>query len=93
MKPFEPEILEEGWRYDWAITWFMGGPGRKAFEAAAWFDANVIDGAVNGVARLVTGGADETRKLQTGNVRNYAGILGVGVVLLLVWFVIVRGVL
>ena len=32
---------------------FVGGPGRRLFDAAAWFDANVIDGAVNGAAALV----------------------------------------
>ncbi len=36
-------------RYDAAVSEFMGGPGRKAFEAIAWFDQTVIDGAVNGV--------------------------------------------
>jgi hypothetical protein len=29
--------------------------------------------------------------VQSGNVRNYAAAIGVGVVLLLAWFVIVRG--
>jgi NADH-quinone oxidoreductase subunit L len=90
-KPVEPEILEEGWKYDWAITWFMGGPGRKMFDAVAWFDRNVIDGAVNGAARLVVMAGGGARKIQTGNVRNYAAIVGVGVVLLLAWFVIGRG--
>jgi NADH-quinone oxidoreductase subunit L len=92
-KPFEPRILADGWRYDSTITAFMGGPGRKAFEAVAWFDAKIIDGAVNGVAATVSKGASVGRRVQTGNVRNYAGILGVGVVLLLLWFVIGRGVL
>jgi NADH-quinone oxidoreductase subunit L len=69
----------------------MGGPGRKMFEAVAWFDRNVIDGAVNGAARAVGGTATKMRTVQTGNVRNYAGIVGVGVVLLLAWFVIARG--
>ena len=31
------------------------------------------------------------RKAQTGNVRNYAAIVGMGVVLLMMWFVIGRG--
>ena len=70
----------------------MGGPGRKAFEAIAWFDAKVVDGAVNGIGRLTRAVGGEASKAQTGNVRNYAGIVGVGVVLLLVWFVIGRGV-
>ena len=50
-------------------------------------------GAVNGAARATVEGAGVVRRGQTGNVRNYAGILGVGVVLLLAWFVIVRGIL
>jgi NADH-quinone oxidoreductase subunit L len=93
IKPFEPQILADGWRYDSTVSAFMGGPGRKAFEALAWFDKNVIDGAVNGIGKVTGGVAAEVRKGQTGNVRNYAGILGVGVVLLLLWFVIGRGVL
>jgi NADH-quinone oxidoreductase subunit L len=90
-KPVEPKILADGWGYDAAISAFMGGPGRKAFEAVAWFDKNVVDGAVNGAARLIAGAGGGVRRIQTGNVRNYAGIIGVGVVLLLVWFVIGRG--
>ena len=37
-KPIEPEILAEGWKYDATVSAFMGGPGRKAFDAIAWFD-------------------------------------------------------
>ena len=71
----------------------MGGPGRKAFDAVAWFDKNIVDGAVHGVGRVVSAAGSQVRKGQTGYVRNYAGVVGVGVVLLLVWFVIGRGVL
>ena len=39
-RPIEPEILAEGWKYDAAVTAFMGGPGRKGFDAVAWFDQN-----------------------------------------------------
>jgi NADH-quinone oxidoreductase subunit L len=91
--PFEPQLLADGWKYDSAVSAFMGGPGRKAFEAIAWFDKTIVDGAVDGAGRLVNGAASQVRKTQTGNVRNYAGIVGVGVVLLLAWFVIGRGVL
>jgi NADH-quinone oxidoreductase subunit L len=92
-KPVEPEILADGWGYDRAVSAFMGGPGRKAFEAVAWFDKTVVDGAVNGAGTTISKSAGIIRRGQTGNVRNYAGIVGVGVVLLLLWFVIVRGVL
>jgi hypothetical protein len=49
-KPVEPQFLAEGWYYDAAVSGFMGGPGRAGFNAIAWFDANIVDGAVNGIA-------------------------------------------
>jgi NADH-quinone oxidoreductase subunit L len=90
-KPIEPKILADGWYYDQTVSRFMGGPGRKAFGGLAWYDATIIDGAVNGVGRLVRDTAQRIRTVQSGNVRNYAAAIGVGVVLLLAWFVVVRG--
>ena len=43
--------------------------------------------------KLVAGFAGVARKSQSGYVRNYAAAVGVGVVLLLGWFVVVRGML
>ena len=93
VKPVEPQILADAWGYDRAVSNFMGGPGRQAFEGVAWADANVVDGAVNGTGALVRGTSAKVRKLQTGNVRTYAAAIGAGVVLLLMWFVVVRGIL
>ncbi len=93
LKAVEPKILLDGWGYDRAISKFMGGPGRRIFEGIAWADAKIIDGAVNGTGRAVRASAGEARKVQSGNLRNYAAAVGVGVVLLLAWFVIVRGIL
>jgi len=93
LRAIEPQLLADGWRYDAGVSAFMGGPGRRAFDALARFDARVVDGAVNGVAALVASTSGRVRRLQTGNVRSYAGIVGAGVVLVLIWFVIVRGVL
>src|SRR3954452_6928432 len=90
-KEIEPQFLAEGWYYDAAVSGFMGGPGRESFNAIAWFDANIVDGAVNGVGRMVRGTAQRIRTVQSGNVRNYAAAIGVGVVLLLAWFVVFRG--
>jgi NADH-quinone oxidoreductase subunit L len=87
----EPAVLEQGWYYDRTVTSFMGGPGRRLFDAITWFDAKVVDGVVNGVGRSVRGAGGGIRKAQSGYVRQYAGILGVAVVLLLVWFVVIRG--
>ena len=86
IKAIEPEILAKGWYYDSSISAFMGGPGRDAFEGVAWFDANVIDGAVNGTGKGVQGVAGIIRKAQSGFVRTYAALIGIGVVLLLAWF-------
>jgi len=89
----EPTVLAEGWYYDKSVSAFMGGPGTKMFEGVATLDATVVDGAVNGTGRLVRSVAGVARKAQSGNVRNYSAGIGVGVALLLIWFVILRGVL
>ena len=81
------------WGYDRSVSNFMGGPGRQAFDGVVWADAHVVDGAVNGAGAMVRATAGKVRKLQSGNVRNYAAAIGSGVVLLLVWFVVVRGML
>ena len=91
IKAQEPVILANGWYYDRTIRDFMGGPGRVAFEDTAWFDKHVIDGAVNGAATTVRETAGELRKTENGYVRTYAGIIGVAAVLVLAWFVVVRG--
>jgi NADH-quinone oxidoreductase subunit L len=57
----------------------------------ATVDNRVVDGAVNGVGRLVQRIAEAVRLTQSGAVRTYAAGVGVGVVALLIWFVL-RGV-
>jgi NADH-quinone oxidoreductase subunit L len=93
VKLVEPAILENAWYYDQTVTELMGGPGRQGFEAAAWFDANVVDGAVNGAGRTVRTSAGGVRRLQNGYVRASAGVISVGVALLLAWLVVVQGIL
>jgi NADH-quinone oxidoreductase subunit L len=86
VKPVEPQLLADGWRYDSSITAFVGGPGRAGFEGAATFDRKVIDGAVNGVAALVRRGGTSLRSVQNGYVRSYALWVALGVVGLLAYF-------
>ncbi len=93
IKPWEPSLFANGWYYDDAVSWFMGKPGRDGFQAVTDFDAKIVDGAVNGLCLAVKETATEVRKGQTGYVRQYAGIIGIGVVLLLGWFVVIRGIL
>jgi hypothetical protein len=47
----------------------------------------VIDGAVNGVGRLVRGASSTLRTVQTGSVRAYAASVLIGVVLILAYLV------
>ena len=50
------------------------------------FDVKVVDGAVNGTAAIVDGGAAVLRRLQSGSVRTYAGSVLVGVVVILGYY-------
>ena len=90
MPALEPRILEQAWLYDSAVAKVVAGPGSRSFEAVAWFDANVVDGAVRGTAGVVQGFAGAARRLQNGFVRAYAGLIALGALLVLAWF-IVRG--
>jgi NADH-quinone oxidoreductase subunit L len=83
----EPAVLAHAWYYDETITRFVGGPGTKGFEAVAWFDRNVVDGAVNGVATLVRNSGRGLRTVQSGFVRSYALGMSAGVVVVLGYFI------
>jgi NADH-quinone oxidoreductase subunit L len=90
-KAIEPRVLEQAWFYDAGAAKLVGGPGRSAFNAVAWADSHIVDGAVNGTATLVRGIASQARKLQSGFTRTYATLMAVGAVALLAWF-LYRGV-
>ena len=72
---------------DEAVTRFVGGPGRRAFDLVAAFDVKVVDGAVDGVGRSVRAGGTALRRVQSGFVRSYALLTAAGAVALLVWFI------
>jgi NADH-quinone oxidoreductase subunit L len=82
VRPVEPAVLAHGWYYDEAVSAFMGGPGRAAYDGVTAFDEHVIDGAVNGTGVLVREGGARLRVAQTGYVRNYALGIAVGAVIL-----------
>ncbi len=87
----EPALLENVFYFDSTISNFVGGPGTKAFEAAATADRRFVDGAVNGVARLVRMLGEAVRPLQSGYLRHYASGVAVGAVILVIWLAL-RGV-
>ena len=61
------------------IAWKAGYGVARGVD---FIDRNVIDGTVNGLSNAVVGSADVVSKSQTGNVRNYAGFVVVGVMVL-----------
>jgi NADH-quinone oxidoreductase subunit L len=87
VRAIEPEVLAHAWYYDQEVTAFMGGPGRKSFDAIAWFDAHIIDGAVNGVAAVVRDLGRRLRPVQSGFLRSYALGVTIGVVAVLGYFI------
>ncbi|MYH75559.1 MAG: NADH-quinone oxidoreductase subunit L [Acidimicrobiales bacterium] len=87
----EPALLQNVFYVDSTISNFVGGPGTKAFEAAATADRRFVDGAVNGVARLVRMLGEAVRPLQSGYLRHYASGVAVGAIILVVWLAL-RGV-
>lgn len=91
-KIIEPQILADAWRYDSAVSAIVGGPGRAAFGGVAAFDAKIVDGAVNGIGTEVRAASGLLRKVQSGLVRSYAFVIGLGAVALLAWFLL-RGIL
>ena len=91
VKAIEPRVLEQAWFYDAGAAKLVGGPGRAAFNAVAWADSRIVDGAVNGTATLVRNVASQVRKSQNGFTRVYAALMAVGAVVLLAWFLF-RGV-
>jgi NADH-quinone oxidoreductase subunit L len=68
---------------DDAIRWMCAsvfyGTIAKAVE---WVDTNIVDGAVNGTARLALYCWDRSRKLQSGNLVDYLTYFVAGVIAL-----------
>ncbi len=58
-------------------------PGKRL---AMWFDslvdARIFDGAVNGIAAMLSGSGEQIRRLQTGFVRSYAAVFLFGVMVI-----------
>ncbi len=83
----ENRTLANGWYVDETYANFMGGPGRRMFEAMTWFDRTVVDGTVRGIAKGSESIGGSLRVLQPGFVRSYALAVGVGSILVMAWFV------
>jgi NADH-quinone oxidoreductase subunit L len=70
--------------------WIVRPLERLAFFLWRGCDVAVVDGAVNGVARMMEVGSRGLRRIQTGMVFNYVVSILAGVVLLLGYLILVR---
>jgi NADH-quinone oxidoreductase subunit L len=83
----EPAVLSHGWYIDEGVAAAVSGPlERGANDLAFNVDVGLVDGTVNGVARLTAQTGRQLRRLQTGYVRNYALGIGIGAAVLLAYF-------
>jgi NADH-quinone oxidoreductase subunit L len=84
-RALEPMVLQKSYYIDEIYDTAIGRPAEGFARVAAIFDNVVIDGAVNGVARLARGAGGGLRKIQTGFVRQYALGIVIGAVALLAY--------
>lgn len=84
----EPRFLFMAWFIDWSYDRFVARPGAavSAF-AASVVDTRVIDGAVEGVARMFRSTGERLRRVQSGYVRTYALTIVGGVVIIVAYLV------
>jgi NADH-quinone oxidoreductase subunit L len=77
-------VLSERWYVDHAYLWFAERVVAKLAEGVDWFDRNVLDGVVNGMAWAQLRASDAGRRVQSGNVSDYAAAILAGVLVILV---------
>jgi NADH-quinone oxidoreductase subunit L len=68
------------------IDWLVNGVGNSTVflsNVKEWFDSHIVDGAVNGVGYAIKGIGSAARKIQTGQLQNYAFIIFFAIVIIL----------
>ena len=84
----EPRFLLMAWFVDWSYDRFVARPGAVISSfAASVVEARIVDGAVEGVARLVRGGGERLRRVQSGYLRTYALTIVGGIVIVVAYLV------
>jgi len=84
-------LLMHNYYQDEYQVWLAEGLTLPLARVADKFDQGVVDGAVNGVSSVSLFSGDRVRRIQTGLVRDYAGLLTLGVILLIVAFGLAGG--
>jgi NADH-quinone oxidoreductase subunit L len=84
-------ILMHNYYQDEYQVWLATGLTHPVARAMDKFDQGVVDGVVNGVSSVSLFGGRRVRRIQSGVVSNYATLLTLGLVLLLVAFGLAGG--
>jgi NADH-quinone oxidoreductase subunit L len=85
------EFLWHKWYFD-EVYDVLFVRGTLALAMTSWaFDRYVVDGAVNGIASVVSRSSGRLRRVQTGFVANYALAIALGAVLIVGVYLIARG--
>jgi proton-translocating NADH-quinone oxidoreductase chain L len=86
-------LLNQRYYMDHAYNWLAGRAYLAFAHGVDWFDRNVLDAVVNGIARLQLVVGDRGRRLQSGNVNDYAAAIlaGLLVIAMLILYVLNPG--
>ena len=85
------EFLWHKWYFD-EVYHAVFVKGTLGIAMASWaFDRYVVDGAVNGIATVVSRSSGRLRRVQTGFVANYALAIALGAVVIVGVYLIARG--
>lgn len=85
-RSLEPKVLARAWFIDPIYSFVFEKPGLLLARWSAFvIDNRIVDGLVNGSARIIGMTGVGLRRLQTGYVRSYALSVAAGTALLLVW--------
>jgi NADH-quinone oxidoreductase subunit L len=85
-------LLVHNYYQDEYQVWLAEGVTVPLAQAADKFDQGVVDGVVNGVSSVSLFAGSRLRRIQSGVVVNYAALMTLSLVLLLVAFVLAGGV-
>ncbi len=82
-------MWERAYRVDDLYGAVIVKPGRSLAETAAFkWDLPIIDGAVNGIGKVVAWAGERVRTVQTGYVRNYGVTFVAGLLAVVVWLLV-----
>ena len=65
--------------------------GGRIAALAWWFDANVVDGIVNGIGSVTRRSGGGLARVQTGRVQNYALGIAIGLIVMVGSYALMAG--